>query len=105
MDVLGAKLLSMAVLGIVSIICGLAPIFVKRWCLKTNDDDDDDSENVKPTEKKSSSKSGLFISGITCFGGGVILTTSLTHMLPEVNLLLRNNIKHGQFPDTGIEQF
>ena len=102
MDVLGAKLLSMAVLGIVSIICGLAPIFVKRWCLKPNDDDD--AENVEKTEKKTE-KSGLFISGITCFGGGVILTTSLTHMLPEVNILLRNNIKHGQFPETGIENY
>jgi hypothetical protein len=43
----------------------------------------------------------LFMSAITCFGGGVILTTSLTHMLPEVNLLMANNIKHGQFPQTG----
>ena len=99
MDVLGSKLLSMAVLGIVSIICGLLPIFVKRCCLNGNKED-------KKEQAPGKSKSGLFISAITCFGGGVILTTSLTHMLPEVNILLKNNVKHGQFPETGkLEHF
>jgi hypothetical protein len=95
MDVLGSKLLSMAILGVVSIIAGLLPLFIKKWCLNPNDDEEEKSKAKK-------SKNGqLFISAITCFGGGVILTTSLTHMLPEVNILLRSNIKHGQFPDTG----
>lgn len=45
----------------------------------------------------------MLISALSCFGGGVILTTCFTHMLPEVNLFLNLNIEKGQFPDTGSQ--
>ena len=93
MNVLAAKLLSMTILGIVSIIFGLLPIFVKSFCLSTTTNNNNNTGKTK--------KSSLFISAITCLGGGVILTTSLTHMLPEVNLLLKTNIEQGHFPITG----
>ena len=101
MDVLGSKLISMFVLGICSIFFGTLPLLVRRCCVK-NDADDDEKRS---TQKPASSRTELFMSGITCFGGGVILTTALTHMLPEVNLLLESNVKHGQFPKTGLTGF
>ena len=91
MDVLGSKLVSMFVLGVFSVFFGVLPIIIQRCCVKNDD----------KTSKKTSNKGQLFMSAITCFGGGVILTTSLTHMLPEVNLLLESNVKHGQLPKTG----
>jgi len=42
------------------------------------------------------------VSCLNCFGGGVILTTVLTHMLPEVNHFLEYNIDHGQIEDRGM---
>ena len=45
------------------------------------------------------SKGGFVVSCLSCFGGGVILTTALTHMLPEVNLFLQYNIQQGQLID------
>ena len=45
------------------------------------------------------SRGGFVVSCLSCFGGGVILTTALTHMLPEVNLFLQYNIQQGQLID------
>eukprot|EP00095_Tigriopus_kingsejongensis_P004214 maker-scaffold1792_size27886-snap-gene-0.4 protein:Tk04214 transcript:maker-scaffold1792_size27886-snap-gene-0.4-mRNA-1 annotation:"zinc transporter zip1" len=88
MDLLAVKIITMALLGGVSLLLGLVPMAF-RSCM-----------NKRPDGK--SSKMDLFISAFSCFGGGVILTTCLTHMLPEVNLFLQNNIKQGDFPDTGM---
>ncbi len=41
------------------------------------------------------------ISALSCFGGGIVLTTCLTHMLPEVNHMLRKNVQRGELPKTG----
>lgn len=58
-----AKFLSIFLIGIGSFIIGIIPAcFVKR---------------------RNTVSRKLFLSGLLCFGGGVLLATSLLHMLPE----------------------
>jgi len=88
MGLLVAKVVSMCLLGGVSLAVGLLPLVFKRFCgFGTG---------------VASRRSQLLISALICFGGGVILTTCFTHMLPEVNIFLANNIKNGAFPETGL---
>ena len=68
-------------------LLGILPVFLRKFC------------NVGQSD---SPKSKLFLSGLSCFGGGVILTTCFTHMLPEVNLSLEKKINEGHFPKTGM---
>ncbi|TRY68320.1 hypothetical protein TCAL_08077 [Tigriopus californicus] len=87
MDLLTVKIITMVLLGGISLFLGLLPMAF-RPCMKKKDGH--------------KSKADIFISAFSCFGGGVILTTCLTHMLPEVNLFLKHNIEQGSFPDTGM---
>ena len=86
MELLGTKILTMTLLGGIAIIVGILPIFLRKFC------------NIG---SGNSPKGQLFLSALSCFGGGVILTTCFTHMLPEVNYFLDLNIKNGHFPKTG----
>lgn len=62
MDVVTARVLSMLSLGLGSFFTGMLPAFF--------------SESARQRHP-------LFISCLLCFGGGVLLSTSLVHMLPE----------------------
>jgi len=75
----------MSILGLVSLLVGFIPMLVAK------------KVNLEP-----GSRGATVVSCLSCFGGGVILTTALTHMLPEVNLFLQYNIDHGQLADTGM---
>ena len=88
MNLLTVKIITMLLLGGVSLGLGLFPILLRR-CLKRN-------------STKKQRKTEWFISSLSCFGGGVILTTCLTHMMPEVTFFLNHNIEQGHFPDTGL---
>ena len=87
------KIITMTLLGSVSLIVGLLPLLFRR-CVGA------DSGGGGPDSR---GKSGwdVVISCLSCFGGGVILATCLTHMLPEVNEMVKNNIASGSMPDTG----
>ena len=87
LSLLATKIITMVLLGGISLFLGLVPLALKKC-------------NVigQPT---SSNRGKFFLSALSCFGGGVILTTCFTHMLPEVNVFTRKNIKEGQFTDTG----
>ena len=85
MNILTAKIVTMVLLGGISLIVGLIPILFRN-CLRKG---------------QKNGKTETIISCLACFGGGVILTTCLTHMLPEVNLFLQQNIENGHFPNTG----
>ena len=89
METVTAKIISMLLLGGISLILGMLPVLLKRCC------------NIG---QSATPKGQMLISALSCFGGGVILTTCFTHMLPEVNLFLNLNIEKGQFPDTGKAQ-
>mgnify|MGYP001301119707 CR=1 FL=1 len=89
METIHAKIISMLLLGGISLFLGMLPVLLKRCC------------NIGHS---ATPKGQMLISALSCFGGGVILTTCFTHMLPEVNLFLNLNIEKGQFPDTGKAQ-
>jgi len=85
MNLLTTKIVTMSILGLVSLLVGFIPMIV-----------------AKKVNLAHGSRGGLVVSCLSCFGGGVILTTALTHMLPEVNLFLQYNIDHGQLSNTGL---
>ena len=70
-DVQEVKLWAMVLLGSISMILGMLPL------------------KLGPKYFKTGTKSGwrnVVTSLLLCFGGGVLLATSLIHMLPEVKL-------------------
>jgi len=76
MDLIGAKVIVLILLGLVKLGSGLAPLllvrFVKRGGMKW-------IEN--------------FMAGLMCFGGGVLLATVFIHMLPEVRESLETRFR------------
>jgi len=85
-----SKIVSMLVLGLATWIIGLIPLIsVKRGWLSRKENDGD-------------SRMGNVLSCLMCFGGGVIMTSSLAHMLPDVNEVLDLSLEHKTFPDTGL---
>lgn len=87
-DTLIAKIVSMCLLGGVSLLLGILPIKL--------------ADTLLNQDSTFGGKSKFFISALNCFGAGVILTTCLTHMLPEVNHFLQLNIQQGLISDTGM---
>ena len=87
MELLSAKIIASLLLGAISLLLGIVPVILKRF---------------KVIGQNSNSKNGKFIlAALSCFGGGVILATCFTHMLPEVNVAMRRSIQKGTFPDSG----
>ena len=74
MDLLATKILTMSILGLVSLLTGFIPMLV-----------------AKKVNLAQGSRGGTIVSCLSCFGGGVILTTVFTHMLPEVRLVPNNH--------------
>ena len=70
MDVTGSKILAMVLLGGISIILGFIPLKLGNWFKGTD----------------GSIRHGTIFSSLLCFGGGVLLGTSILHMLPEVSI-------------------
>ena len=68
-----AKTIAMVILFAVSLVLGLIPIWIARrmkW---------------KSGNNEMSSKTKNILSGMLCFGAGVLMATSLTHLLPELH--------------------
>lgn len=87
---LAARVVSMICLGLVTWIVGILPLLgVRRGWLS-------------PTETGQSRLVAWSLSTGICFGGGVILTSCLTHMLPDVNEIATAAIEEGSFPDSGL---
>jgi len=87
---LAARIVSMICLGLVTWIIGILPLLGVRkgW--------------LSPSESAQSNKVKILLSTSICFGGGVILTSCLTHMLPDVNEVATAAIESGTFPDSGL---
>lgn len=85
-----AKVVGMILLGGVTLALGIVPLIgVRRgWFPWIGQ-----SQSVLTTR---------LLSALGCFGGGVILTSCLTHMLPDVNEVLADAIHKGNFPDSGL---
>jgi len=87
---LASKIVSMLLLGLASWIIGLVPmIAVKMGWLNRK-------------ESEGSPKMAKILSCLMCFGGGVIMTSSLAHMLPDVTEVFLESVENGTFPDTEI---
>ncbi len=69
MDVPGSKVLTMFVLLVGTLVCGLTPIYLRRKLLSE------------------SPRSRAITSLLLCFGAGVLLATSFVHILPEAHEL------------------
>ena len=69
MEELWSKILVMFLLGGISMLLGFIPLKLGNW-FKNQD---------------GSPRHGTIFSSLLCYGGGVLLATSLIHMLPEVN--------------------
>ena len=85
-----SKIISMFCLGLVTWIMGVLPLLGVRkgW--------------IRRSESEQSHRSVVVISCMMPFGGGVILTSCLTHMLPDVNVVLKQSLDNGTFPDSGL---
>ncbi len=68
MDLITTKIVTMVVLGVVSLILGFIPLKIGRFFVDDRD---------KPWKR-------TVTSILLCFGGGVLFATGLIHMLPEV---------------------
>ena len=66
MSLNGSKALTMFLTGIIPIGLGLLPLKIGKWL---------NAENIRHQ---------IIVSSLLCFGGGILLATSLLHMLPEV---------------------
>lgn len=88
MPLVVAKIVSMVGLGLVTWILGIFPIIgVRRGWLN----------------KSAENRTAMILSSLLfCFGGGVILTSCLTHMLPDVNESLLNALAKESFPKSGL---
>ncbi|XP_040568156.1 zinc transporter ZIP1 [Lepeophtheirus salmonis] len=85
-----AKIVSVIILGVFALIFGLIPLRLKSYFEKMKNDN----------KKKNIFE--LFITVIGCFGAGVILTTCLTHMIPEANEYMTEAVGKGIMTDTGF---
>lgn len=68
-----AKVISMIVLSLGTLILGLLPIWIIRR-MKAKSGSHEMSPGIRNV-----------LSGMLCFGGGVLMATALTHMLPELH--------------------
>ena len=75
MDTTWTKILTMCLLGGISIIVGFIPLKLGKL-FKGSD---------------GSPRHGTVFSSLLCFGGGVLLATTLLHLLPEVRVLTNIN--------------
>ena len=90
MAIVVAQVVSMVFLGLVTWIVGVLPLLGVRkgW--------------LKESESQQTQTMVNLFSALTCFGGGVILTSCLSHMLPDVNEVVVAAIEGGSFPDSGL---
>lgn len=91
--VLIAKIISASVLFGVSVLCGVIPFKLAqifKW-----------SEPIDPNTK-SDKKSAKVVSGLLCFGAGVLLATTFLHLLPEVAAEVLYLKSTGQLPDSSL---
>lgn len=81
MDLIGTKVLVLFLLGLLKMVSGLLPVFLKRLL-----------RGARWLE--------TFMSCVLCIGGGVLLATVFIHMIPEVRESISHAIELGSIPDT-----
>lgn len=90
-ELIVAKIVSIAVLGIFAFICGVIPIKLKKYF-----------EELAAGNERKQKVFDITITVISCFGAGVILTTCFAHMIPDANEEMEMSIKKGYMSATGF---
>lgn len=88
-DIVVAKATAMTVLFVAALIAGLIPIKLAQWFKWENGS----------TEK---GRTGLIVSLMLAFGGGVLLCTTFMHLLPEVKENVERLQASGELPEFGF---
>jgi zinc transporter 1/2/3 len=88
-----AKVVSMIVLSLVTLILGLLPIKLAKW-FKWN--------RTADGNLNTSDKSTLILSLLLCFGGGALLCTTFLHMLPEMRETIIELQAEGRIAETNF---
>lgn len=86
--VVQAKVITMVVLFVVSLVLGLIPI----WIVRRMRGKDGKNAQVSSTTRN-------ILSALLCFGGGVLMATSLIHLLPELHEGVTDLQSEGVLPD------
>ena len=74
MELAVVKVITMVLTGFIPILLGLLPLCFKSYILASS------------KKKTTLGCSAILTSILLCFGGGVLLCTSMVHILPEVML-------------------
>ena len=88
-----AKVVSMIVLSLATIILGLLPIKLATWLKWNRTTDGNLNTSDKPT---------LILSLLLCFGGGALLCTTFLHMLPEMRETVTDLQAEGRIAETNF---
>jgi zinc transporter 1/2/3 len=88
-----AKVVSMIVLSLATIILGLLPIKLETW-FKWN--------RAADGNLNTSDKSALILSLLLCFGGGALLCTTFLHILPEMRETITELQAEGRIAETNF---
>lgn len=94
MDLLTSKIVSMTLLGVLSLFFGLIPLKIQKRLMQTRDD------TSVTEQKRQHRRRKLIVSCLLCFGAGVLMATVFLHMMPEtrenLELALAAQNKHQQ---------
>ncbi|XP_050547589.1 zinc transporter ZIP1-like [Daktulosphaira vitifoliae] len=97
-DVTMAKTLAMVVLGLGSFVLGVIPVKLAKWWHKDGNSGEE-SHQGHSHHPGSSASSSPIVSLLLCFGGGVLLFTTLLHLQPEVREGVHNLQEAGMLPE------
>ena len=90
MDVTTTKVVAMVLLGAISFVAGMLPTMALR-CMaaasavqEAGGGGGGGAVAAANRRRKRARRGRMFVSCLSCFAGGVILTTCFTHMMPHV---------------------
>ena len=78
MDKVLSKVLALSLLGGISLLLGTIPLKLGQWF------------NAEDGKRKHET----MFSSMLCFGGGLLISTSILHMLPEVSFQILTHFRH-----------
>ena len=87
MDVTTTKVVAMVLLGAISFIAGMLPTMALRCMAAASAVQEAGGGGAVAAanrRRKRARRGRMFVSCLSCFAGGVILTTCFTHMMPHV---------------------
>ena len=94
MELTTTKVIAMVLLGAISLVAGMLPTMAMRCMAAASaaaseaaavaEDEAGGGVGAANRRRKRARRGRMFVSCLSCFAGGVILTTCFTHMMPHV---------------------